>query len=232
MFSKWSVVRGRDYPCFDIYRQRDSLYSADVSLRCLVLMKNIRFPKHLFLTLVPLCKTSSTPKGTSCSYFFTLRHSITVGRASHADILVTQRDWTNSDLLDPWKRKYQQDGENYMMKNFIICILLQILLWHSEFESRQPLWSSGQSSWLQIQRPGLNSRRHQIFWEVVGQERSPLSLVSTIEELVERKSSGSGLESREYGSRDPSRWPRGTLYPQKLTITSLTNSGGSVGIVR
>jgi hypothetical protein len=31
----------------------------------------------------------------------------------------------------------------------------------------------------------------------------------------------SGLESREYGRRDPSRWPRGTLYAQKLALTSL-----------
>jgi hypothetical protein len=31
--------------------------------------------------------------------------------------------------------------------------------------------------------------------------RGPLSLVSTIEELLGRKSSGSGLESREYGFR-------------------------------
>jgi hypothetical protein len=33
------------------------------------------------------------------------------------------------------------------------------------------------------------------------------------------KSWGSCLENREYGRRDPSRWPRGTLYPQKLAIT-------------
>jgi hypothetical protein len=52
--------------------------------------------------------------------------------------------------------------------------------------------------------------------KVVGLERGPLSLVSTIEELLERKSSGSGLENREYGRKDPSRWPRGTLYPQKV----------------
>jgi hypothetical protein len=32
-----------------------------------------------------------------------------------------------------------------------------------------------------------------------------MGLVSTIEELLERKSSGSGLEIREYGRRDPSR---------------------------
>jgi hypothetical protein len=40
---------------------------------------------------------------------------------------------------------------------------------------------------------------------VVGMERGPLSLVSTTEELLGRNSSGSGLESREYGSRDSSR---------------------------
>jgi hypothetical protein len=38
----------------------------------------------------------------------------------------------------------------------------------------------------------------------VGLERGPLSLVSTTEELLGRKSSGSGLEIREYGCRDPS----------------------------
>jgi hypothetical protein len=32
----------------------------------------------------------------------------------------------------------------------------------------------------------------------VGLERGPLSLVSTIEELLERKSSSSGLENRNY----------------------------------
>jgi hypothetical protein len=36
----------------------------------------------------------------------------------------------------------------------------------------------------------------------VGLERSPISLVSTIEELLGRKSSGSGIESREYGRRN------------------------------
>jgi hypothetical protein len=41
-----------------------------------------------------------------------------------------------------------------------------------------------------------------------------------------------GLENREYGRMDPSRLPRGTLYPQKLTLTSSTSAGRSVGIVR
>jgi hypothetical protein len=47
----------------------------------------------------------------------------------------------------------------------------------------------------------------------------PLSLVSTIEELLERQISGSGLENRDYGQRDPLRWPRNTFYPQKLALT-------------
>jgi hypothetical protein len=78
-----------------------------------------------------------------------------------------------------------------------------------------PLWSRGQSSWLQIQSSGFDSRRYLILWEV-GLERDPLSLVSTIEELNERTSNGSGLETREYGRRNPSRWSRYTLYPQKV----------------
>jgi hypothetical protein len=48
----------------------------------------------------------------------------------------------------------------------------------------------------------------------VGLERGALSLVSTIEELLGRKSSGSGLESRQYGCRESSRRPLGTLFPQ------------------
>jgi hypothetical protein len=40
--------------------------------------------------------------------------------------------------------------------------------------------------------PGFDSRRYQIFWEVVGLERGPFSFVSITEELLEWKSSGSG----------------------------------------
>jgi hypothetical protein len=41
-----------------------------------------------------------------------------------------------------------------------------------------------------------------------------------------------GLENREYGHRDPSRWPRDTLYPQTLALTSPTSGGTSVSVVR
>jgi hypothetical protein len=60
----------------------------------------------------------------------------------------------------------------------------------------------------------------------VGLERGPLILLSTTDELLGRKSSGSDLESGEYGRRGPSCWP------QKLALTSPTGSGRSVGIVR
>jgi hypothetical protein len=41
-----------------------------------------------------------------------------------------------------------------------------------------------------------------------------------------------GLENREHGRKDPSRWPIGILYPQKLALTSPTSAGRSVGIIR
>jgi hypothetical protein len=46
--------------------------------------------------------------------------------------------------------------------------------------------------------------------EVVCLGRGPVSLVSTIQELLERKNSGSGLENRDYGQGDPPRWLRDT----------------------
>jgi hypothetical protein len=36
-----------------------------------------------------------------------------------------------------------------------------------------------------------------------------------------------GLENREYGRGDPLSWSHGTLYPQKLALTSLTSVGRS-----
>jgi hypothetical protein len=65
----------------------------------------------------------------------------------------------------------------------------------------------------------------------VGLERRPISLLSTTEELLGRKSSGSGLKNREYERGDLLRSPRDTLYLQKLALTSLTSGGRSVGIV-
>jgi hypothetical protein len=80
--------------------------------------------------------------------------------------------------------------------------------------------------------PGFDSWRYQIFWEVVGLERGPHSLVRIIEELLEWKVAAPGLENRDYGRGDPSYWPRDTVYQLKLALTSPTGCGRSVGIVR
>jgi hypothetical protein len=55
----------------------------------------------------------------------------------------------------------------------------------------------------------------------VGSERGPFGFVTTVEELLGRKSSGFSLESREYESKDP----------QKLALTLPTRGGLSVGVV-
>jgi hypothetical protein len=79
--------------------------------------------------------------------------------------------------------------------------------------------------------PWFNSQCYQIFWEVVSLERGPLSLMSTIEELLGRNGSGSSLEIQEYSCGDPLHWPRDTLYLQKLSLTSLTSGSRLVNIV-
>jgi hypothetical protein len=91
----------------------------------------------------------------------------------------------------------------------------------SIFCAGRPLRSSGQSFWPHIQRSGFDSLRYHIFWEIVSLERGPLRLVSTIKELLERKSSCSGLEIRDYGRRGSAALT--TLHPAKF-VTSLRRS--------
>jgi hypothetical protein len=134
--------------------------------------------------------------------------------------------------------------KNSVYPNWIHFLYFQICLFfiNKPFERILPflsiwcidrllLWSSDQSSWLQIQRSRFDSRHYHVAREVVGQDWGPFSLVSKIEELLERKSSSSGLDHWEYSRRDLLRWSCGTLDPQKLALTSPTNSGCSVGIV-
>jgi hypothetical protein len=131
-----------------------------------------------------------------------------------------------SDTLPSVSRLSRQYGILYMPQSYnrlprpVTGITLPFYFYFGDncmcvFYSCVVLWSSGQSSWLQIHRSGFDSRSYQITWEVVGLERSPLSLVSTNEELLGRKSSGSGLEIREYGHRDPPCWLRDTPLSEK-----------------
>jgi hypothetical protein len=66
----------------------------------------------------------------------------------------------------------------------------------------------------------------------MGLERSPLSLLNTLEELLGRKSRGSGLENREYSCGIRCADDVAPLYPQKLGLTLPSICGRSVGIVR
>jgi hypothetical protein len=54
--------------------------------------------------------------------------------------------------------------------------------------------------------PGFDSRRYQIFWELMGLERGPLSLARMTEELLEWKSGGRA----DYAT---------PLYPQKFSLS-------------
>jgi hypothetical protein len=66
----------------------------------------------------------------------------------------------------------------------------------------------------------------------VGLEWGPLSLVSTVEELLGSKRSRSGLDIRGYGNRDLPRCRRDKLHPYMLALTSPTSGGRSLGIVQ
>jgi hypothetical protein len=63
-------------------------------------------------------------------------------------------------------------------------------------------------------------------------ERGPLSLVSTIEELLERIYSGFGQETENTAVGIRRADHATPLYPLQLALTSPTSGGPSVGIVR
>jgi hypothetical protein len=59
------------------------------------------------------------------------------------------------------------------------------------------VWFSVRDCGYRSRGPGFDFRPYQLFWEVGGLEQGALSLMRTIEELLEWKSSGSGLENRD-----------------------------------
>jgi hypothetical protein len=92
-----------------------------------------------------------------------------------------------------------------------------------------PLWSSGRSSWLQIQMSGLDSRLYQIFWRVWSGVHSAswVQLRSYLEEKV-----AAPVQKTEITAvGDSPRWPRNTPSPQNLSLTSTRSGSRSVSIL-
>jgi hypothetical protein len=125
----------------------------------------------------------------------------------------------------------------WKFNKYFIIINLQILLKNSiriiqcNKKEGPPLWSRGQSSWLQIQRSGFDFRSYQFFLRSSGSGTGSTQPCEYNWGATWQKSIGSCLEIREYGLWGSSRWPRITLYPQNLALTSQTSGGRSVSTV-
>jgi hypothetical protein len=83
----------------------------------------------------------------------------------------------------------ERERESACVSPILIFESLNLLVKWSEFLATDPE--------VRVRFPALSD-----FLRRSGSGTGPLSLVSTIEEVLERKNSGSGLESREYGNRD------------------------------
>jgi hypothetical protein len=120
-----------------------------------------------------------------------------------------------------------------ILRRIVQNIKRSLYFYNSHYEVRDYINDASQCLIrLQIQRSRVRIPALPQFLSSIGcVERSPLSLVSTTEELLARNSSGSGQENREYGRGDSLCRPRDALYPQKLPLTSPTYCCHSVGIV-
>jgi hypothetical protein len=103
-----------------------------------------------------------------------------------SDVAAGSASYTCCDSLLSVFGSFCQQGVQYAPRHSFMLLQSKSHYDRQSVGQGPPLWSSGQSSWLQIRRPGFNSRHYQKK-EVVGLERGPLSLVSTTEELLDRK---------------------------------------------
>jgi hypothetical protein len=95
-----------------------------------------------------------------------------------------------------------------------------------------PLCSSGQSSWLQIQRSRVRFPALSDFLRSSGSGSGSTQPHEDNRSYLNGKVAAMGLENRDYGCGDTLRWPSDTVYQLKLVLTSPTGCGRPVGIVR
>jgi hypothetical protein len=98
-------------------------------------------------------------------------------RAALINVKRTDMFSSANRLWHLWTR-LKLDGNEQHFPSIRICIVRWYL------KSGKPY---SQKTHTHTQWPGFDSRHYQIFWEVMGLERGPLSLVSTTEELLDRK---------------------------------------------
>jgi hypothetical protein len=110
----------------------------------------------------------------------------------------------------------------------------QILIWYCSLPSMIfsfLILNLDRHCGLLVRVPRFDSWHYQIFWEVVGLEQHPLSLMSTIEELLGKKCSGSSLES-ENAVVGICRVDHSTSSARKMLVVTLLTSGSrSVSMV-
>jgi hypothetical protein len=112
------------------------------------------------------------PNVPSPSHRPTKSWTIRANPESEADTVFQSVGWHSRPPL------WSSGQSSWLQNGGVLCFLSGtnwIYICYVE-ESRPLPWSNGQSSWLQIWRSGLESQHYyQIFWEVVGLERGPLS---------------------------------------------------------
>jgi hypothetical protein len=115
------------------------------------------------------------------------------------------KEWRMSKIISKWKKPpWKSFIKSKHVNQDSHCTSVNLWgMWNTFCPAPivNKLWSSGQSSWLEIQGSRYDSQRYQIFWEVVGLEQGPLSLISKTEELLGKK------KKQQLRSRKPRLWP-------------------------
>jgi hypothetical protein len=98
---------------------------------------------------------------------------------------------------------------------------------------RPPLWSNRQRFWLQFQRSRVRFPALPDFLRSTGSGTGPTQPVwGQLRSYLSEKVAAPVKKTEINGRGDSLRWPRNTLYQQRLALTSPTGGGRSVGIVR
>jgi hypothetical protein len=104
------------------------------------------------------------------TWFLTLREERRV-RAFENRALTKIFQTKSHEVIEGWSKLHSEDSHNFFDR---LCGLVVSVPGYRSID------------------PGFDSRRYQIFWEIVGLKWGPLSLVNITENLLEWKSSRSG----------------------------------------